>query len=173
MNFLGLTQFLLMQNKHSLYASAGLALMLGGFAGSAAAGGIFSAGNLAGAALSAPVDPLQAIESSVVSSLSQNLANSLVSGVLGSQLSPTDQSFRMQQFSGALQNGAITQPQSWTNQATGSVMQLNPVGSLQTNAQTQQQCQTLQETVTLPNGQTVNENRLACQNPQTGQWTLE
>jgi len=51
-------------------------------------------------------------------------------------------------------------------------MQLNPVGQQSYNTQAQKQCQNMQEVVTLPNGQSITENRIACLNQQTGLWAL-
>ena len=76
-------------------------------------------------------------------------------------------------MNGALQSGNINQPQQWVNPQTGSSFAVNPIGQTTIQPQTQQQCQNLQEVVTLPNGQTLNETLLACQDPQTGQWNLQ
>ena len=134
----------------------------------AAAGGL---GGLLGAATAS--NPLDAIENSVINSLEQNVANSLLTGSIGSQLSPVDQNYRVQQLNGALQSGNINQAQQWQNPQTGSTIAVNPIGQATIHPQTQQQCQNLQETATLPNGQVITENRIACQDPQSGQWKLQ
>ncbi len=102
----------------------------------------------------------------------QNMVGSVLNGQIGSQLPSADQNFRLQQLNSAVQSGSINQTQQWVNPQTGSSMQLNPVGQQSYNTQSQQQCQNLQEVVTLPNGQQLTENRIACLNQQTGQWAL-
>ncbi len=106
------------------------------------------------------------------SALLQNMVSSVLNGQIGSQLPAADQSFRLQQFNNVLQSGSITQPQQWVNPQTGSAIQINPIGQQNYNTQTRQQCQSLQEAATLPNGQQITENRIACLNPQTNQWAL-
>lgn len=123
--------------------------------------------------LVAQFNPLSTIENNVETSMTQNLlGNVLGNSQITSQLSPGDQSFRSQQFGNMLQSGNVNQPQQWVNPQTGSSIGLNPVGQPVTQPQTQQQCQTLQETVTTASGQTMTENRQACQDPQSGQWIL-
>ncbi len=112
------------------------------------------------------------IVNSLETAMLQNMVGSVLNGQIGSQLPAADQSFRLQQLTNVLQAGSISQAQQWTNPQTGSAMQINPVGQQNYNAQTQQQCQNLQEVATLPNGQKLTENRVACLNPQTNQWAL-
>lgn len=119
------------------------------------------------------VNPLDAIQNSIVNSATQSIANSILTGGIGSQLPSVDQSFRLQQLTGALQSGSINQSQQWVNPQTGSQIVVNPIGQASIQPQTQQQCQTLEEVVKLPNGQSLTENRVACLNPQTGKWTLQ
>lgn len=138
------------------------------------AGGGMGNSNLAGMAAQNAMggSPLQAIGNSMMNSMTQNLAASVLNGQIGSQMAPADQSFRLQQLGGMVQSGNFSQPQQWVNPQTGSAMAINPVGQSMFNQNTQQHCQNLQEVVTMPNGQSVTENRVACQNPQTGQWNL-
>ncbi len=104
--------------------------------------------------------------------LLQNMVGSVLNGQIGSQLPAADQSFRLQQLTNVMQSGSINQSQEWVNPQTGRAMQINPIGQQNYNTQTQQQCQNLQEVATLPNGQQITENRIACLNPQTNQWAL-
>ena len=113
-----------------------------------------------------------ALMNSLENVMLQNMVGSVLNGQIGSQLPSADQTFRLQQLNNAVQSGSITQNQQWVNPQTGSSMQLNPVGQQNYNTQSQQQCQNLQEVVTLPNGQQLTENRIACLNQQTGQWAL-
>jgi surface antigen len=116
--------------------------------------------------------PMGSIEGAVLNSVVQNMAGSVLNGQIGAQASPSDQSFRLQQLGGLLQSGAVHQPQQWVNPQTGNTLAMNPVGQQTVNPQTQQQCRNLQETLTLQNGQSVQENRVACLDPQTGKWNL-
>ncbi len=129
-------------------------------------GGMGAASLLGGSAYSNPI--VNTLEASML----QNMVGSVVNGQIGSQLPSADQSFRLQQLNNVLQAGSIGQAQQWVNPQTGSAMQINPVGQQNYNAQTQQQCQNLEEVATLPNGQKLTETRVACLNPQTNQWAL-
>lgn len=115
---------------------------------------------------------LGAIENVLINSVAQSMAGSVLNGQIGSQLPAADQNFRLQQLNGMVQSGAVNQSQQWVNPQTGSAIALNPLGQSVTHPQTQQQCQNMQEVVTLPNGQSITENRQACFNPQTGKWNL-
>jgi hypothetical protein len=127
----------------------------------------------AAAALNAAAaNPGAALEGALLNSLTQNMAGSVANGQIGSQIAPADQNFRLQQLGGMVQSGTVNQAQQWVNPQTGSAIAVNPVGQATVNPQTQQQCQTLQEAVTLPNNQNITENRVACLDPQTGKWTL-
>jgi hypothetical protein len=139
-----------------------------------ATGGGYANNNMAGVATQSVIggNPLTTMENNLANSFTQNLASSVLNGQIGSQVAPADQNFRVQQLGGLIQSGNISQPQQWVNPQTGSAMAVNPVGQTSVNPQTQQVCQNLQEVVTMPNGQALTESRLACQNPQTGQWTL-
>ena len=159
-----------MKNFNKLIAIAGVAAcsVLSGCADPAAAG----AGALTNAMSGAMVGASGGMMNSLQSSLMQNMAGSVLNGQIGSQLPVADQNFRLQQLNDVMQSGAISQPQQSVNPQTGSTLQLTPIGQQNYNAQTQQQCQNLQEAVTLPNGQSITETRTACLNPQTGQWSL-
>jgi surface antigen len=115
---------------------------------------------------------MSGIESAVIAAIIQNMAGSVLNGQIGSQLAPSDQNFRLQQLGSVVQSGAVNQPQQWVNPQTGNTMALNPVGQQTINPQNQQQCRNLEETLTLQNGSTTKENRLACLDPQTGKWNL-
>jgi hypothetical protein len=112
------------------------------------------------------------IMNNLESSMMQNMVGSVLNGQIGSQLSSADQSFRLQQLNSIIQSGSLSQPQQAINAQTGSSIQINPVGQQNYNTQTQKQCQNMQEVVTLPNGQSITENRIACLNQQTGLWAL-
>jgi hypothetical protein len=112
------------------------------------------------------------IGGAVLSSIIQSMGSSVLNGQIGSQLSQSDQNFRLQQLGGAVHSGAINQAQQWTNPQTGNMLALNPVGQQSINPRTQQKCQNLQESAILPSGERVTEIRLACLNPQTGKWNL-
>jgi len=112
------------------------------------------------------------IMNNLESSMMQNMVGSVLNGQIGSQLSSADQSFRLQQLNSVIQSGSLRQPQQAVNPQTGSSIQLNPVGQQSYNTQAQKQCQNMQEVVTLPNGQSITENRIACLNQQTGLWAL-
>ena len=112
------------------------------------------------------------ITNNLESSMMQNMVGSVLNGQIGSQLSSADQSFRLQQLNSVIQSGSLRQPQQAVNPQTGSSIQLNPVGQQSYNTQAQKQCQNMQEVVTLPNGQSITENRIACLNQQTGLWAL-
>ena len=128
----------------------------------------------AAAALNAAAaNPGAALEGALLNTLTQNMAGSVANGQIGSQIAPADQSFRLQQLGGLVQSGTVNQAQQLVNPQTGSAIALNPIGQSTINPQTQQQCQTLQEAVTLQNGQNITENRVACLDPQTGKWTLQ
>ncbi|WP_347986814.1 hypothetical protein [Methylomonas sp. AM2-LC] len=139
-----------------------------------AAGGGYANNNMAGVAAQSVLggNPLTAMENNLANSLTQNLASSVLNGQIGSQVTSADQNFRVQQLGSLIQSGNISQSQQWVNPQTGSAMAINPVGQTSMNPQTRQVCQNLQEVVTMPNGQSLTESRLACQNPQTGQWSL-
>lgn len=131
-----------------------------------------NAGSLGAASLLGGTGYSNPIVSSLETSILQNMVGSVVNGQIGSQLPAADQSFRLQQLNNVLQAGSISQAQQWVNPQTGSAMQINPLGQQNYNAQTQQQCQNLEEVATLPNGQKLTETRVACLNPQTNQWAL-
>ena len=154
-------------NKYSTLGSLAAIVLLGG----CASGGPSASSTLATAALQSAITG-NSLTSTLTNNLTQNMAASVLGGQLGSQLPSADQSFRLQQLGGLLQNGGIAQAQQVVNPQTGSLLSLIPTGQASVNPQTQHQCQTIQETITLPNGQTMNENRQACLNPQTGQWIL-
>lgn len=113
-----------------------------------------------------------AVEGAVINSAAQNMVGSVLNGQVASVLNPMEQNYRTQQLGQVLQSGLINQAQKWTHPQTGTSFSLNPIGQQGLDQQSQQTCQTLQETVVLQNGQRVTENRRACQNPQTGQWAL-
>lgn len=117
-------------------------------------------------------NPYGSIESAVLNAVVQSMAGSVLNGQIGSQASQADQTFRLQQLGGLLQSGAVNQPQQWVNPQTGNTISVNPVGQQSVNPQTQQQCRNLEETMTLQNGQSVRETRVACLDPQTGKWNL-
>ncbi|MDO9103739.1 MAG: RT0821/Lpp0805 family surface protein [Methylovulum sp.] len=112
------------------------------------------------------------IGGAVLAAVIQSMAGSVLNGQIGSQLTPTDQNFRLQQFGQLLQAGAVNQPQQWTNPQTGSVIMLTPVGQQSINPKTRQACRDLVETLHLKNGKSVRENRRACLVAQTGKWNL-
>jgi surface antigen len=150
--------------KINYFSAMAAAIVLTGCAG----GGGYPNNNIAGFGAQPAASPMNAIEGALLN----NLAGSVLNGGIGSQLQPQDQSFRVQQLSNMVQNGSIGQSQQWVNPQTGSSMAINPIGQNVYNQATQQQCQHLQEVVTMPNGQSITENRVACQDPQTGQWAL-
>ncbi len=115
---------------------------------------------------------LGAIENVAESALLGPISQSVLNGQISSQIPQTDQNYRIQQLNNMVQSGVVNQSQQWTNPQTGSAFTINPVGQNAYSQQYQQHCQSLQEAVTLPSGQQVTENRLACLNPQTGQWAL-
>jgi len=108
----------------------------------------------------------------VLGSIMEDMVNSVLNGQIGSKLTPTDQNFRLQHLDGMVDSGNVKQAQQWTNPQTGSTIEVNPVGQYAMNEQTQQQCQNLEESVTLPNGQTIRETRVACMDAKTGEWRL-
>ncbi|WP_374089030.1 hypothetical protein [Methylomicrobium lacus] len=116
--------------------------------------------------------PFGAMQSAVIAAIIQGMAGSVFNGSIGSQLAPVDQNFRLQQLGGLLQSGSLNQSQQWLNPQTGSKVAINPIGQLSLNAKTQQQCQNLEETITLPDGKKIREKRVACLDPQTGKWNL-
>jgi len=135
-------------------------------------GGGYPNSNLAGGMI-APVQPIAnpvtAVEDVLLASATQNVMN----GPIGSQISTVDQAFRLQQLGAAVQSGAaVNQAQQWVNPQTGTALAINPTGQSELNPQNQQQCRTLQEVITLPDGQSITENRQACLNAQTGKWSL-
>jgi surface antigen len=115
---------------------------------------------------------LGSISGAVIAAIIQGMAGSVFNGQIGSQLAPVDQNFRLQQLGGLLQSGNIGQSQQWLNPQTGSKVAINPIGQLSLNPQTQQKCQALEETVTLPDGKKIREKRTACLDPKTGKWNL-
>ena len=117
-------------------------------------------------------DPLAAVEGVLINSVIQSMAGSVLNGQIGSQITPADQNFRLQQLGGMVQSGAVNQAQQWVNPQTGSAIALNPIGQNTVHPQTRQQCQSMEEVVTMPNGQSIRENRLACLDSQTGKWNL-
>ncbi|SJM94340.1 hypothetical protein [Crenothrix polyspora] len=137
-------------NNGGMYGNAGNSI-LGSVANSALGGGVSGA---------------------VLSAIIQSMGSNVLNGQIGSQVSQADQNFRLQQLGSAVNSGAITQAQQWTNPQTGNTLALNPIGQQNINPQTQQKCQNLQESAVLPNGERITETRLACQNPQTGRWNL-
>lgn len=112
------------------------------------------------------------IGGAVLSSVIRSMGNNVLNGQIGSQVSQSDQNYRLQQLGGAVHSGTVNQEQQWTNPQTGNTVALNPAGQQTVHPQTQQTCQNLEETATLPNGQRITETRLACQDPQTGKWNL-
>ena len=141
----------------------------GGYGGG---GGLY--GNNSGYGLGSGnnTSPMGAVESAVLNAIIQSMAGSVLNGQIGSQISAADQSFRLQQLGGLLQSGAVNQAQRWVNPQTGNTLLLNPTGQSSINPRTQQQCHSLEETVISKNGQRIQENRLACLNPQTGKWNM-
>jgi surface antigen len=124
--------------------------------------------NLAGSTY----DPMSAVSGALLNSVSQNMAASVMNGQIGSFLAPQDQNFRLQQLGNLVQSGTVNQAQQWVNPQTGSSLAVNPIGQNQVHPQTQQQCQNLQEVVTMPDGKTITETRQACLDPNTGSWSL-
>ncbi len=116
--------------------------------------------------------PFGSLQGALINAIIQGMAGSVLNGQIGSQLAPVDQNFRLQQLGGLLQSGTLNQSQQWLNPQTGSKVAINPIGQLSLNAQTRQQCQHLEETLTLPDGQRIREKRIACLNPKTGKWNL-
>jgi len=116
--------------------------------------------------------PFGAMQSAVIAAIIQGMAGSVFNGSIGSQLAPVDQNFRLQQLGSLMQSGTLNQSQQWLNPQTGSKVAINPIGQLSLNAKTQQQCQNLEETITLPDGKKIREKRVACLEPQTGKWNL-
>jgi surface antigen len=112
------------------------------------------------------------LQDALINAIIQSMSSNVLNGQIGSQLTPTDQNFRLQQLGSVVQSGAITQSQQWVNPQTGNTLLLNPVGQQTINPQTQQQCRNLEETMILQNGQHIKENRLACLDTQTGRWNL-
>jgi len=112
------------------------------------------------------------MQSAVLSAIIQSMAGSVLNGQIGSQLAPTDQSFRLQQLSGLLQSGSVNQAQQWLNPQTGNTIAVKPVGQQIVNPQTRQRCINMEETLILQNGKRVPENRRACLNAKTGKWNL-
>jgi surface antigen len=108
----------------------------------------------------------------VLRSVIQGMGNNVLNGQIGSQVSQSDQNYRLQQLGGAVNSGTVNQSQQWTNPQTGNTVALNPVGQQTVHPQTQKNCQNMEETATLPNGQRITETRMACQDPQTGKWNL-
>lgn len=121
---------------------------------------------------STPSNSAGGFQDAIINAIIQSMAGSVLNGQIGSQLTPTDQNFRLQQLGSVVQSGAINQPQQWVNPQTGNRLLLNPVGQQTINPQTQQQCRNLEETMILQNGQRIKENRLACLDTQTGRWNL-
>lgn len=117
-------------------------------------------------------NPLGSIQGAVIAAIIQGMAGSVLNGQIGSQLAPVDQTFRLQQLGGLLQTGTLNQSQQWLNPQTGSKVAINPIGQLSLNPQTQQKCQNLEETLTLPDGKNIREKRVACLDPKTGKWNL-
>ena len=112
------------------------------------------------------------VEMAVINAIIQSMAGSVLNGQIGAQLAPVDQSFRLKQLGSLMQAGAINQAQQWVNPQTGSTFMLNPVGAQSVNPQTQQNCQKMEEVSISKAGQRVAEERLACQNAQTGKWNF-
>lgn len=112
------------------------------------------------------------LQGALITAIIQGMAGSVLNGQIGSQLAPADQNFRLQQLGSLMQSGSINQTQQWLNPQTGSQVSISPIGQLSLNEQTQQQCQNLEETITLPDGKKIRENRVACVAPQTGKWNL-
>jgi surface antigen len=117
-------------------------------------------------------DPLGSLQGAVIAAIIQGMAGSVLNGQIGSQLTPVDQNFRLQQLGGLLQSGAVKQSQHWLNPQTGSKVAITPIGQLSLNPQIQQKCQNLEETLTLQNGRTLHEKRAACLDPKTGKWNF-
>ncbi|MGJ0483306.1 MAG: hypothetical protein ACR65R_02090 [Methylomicrobium sp.] len=129
-------------------------------------------GNYPNPAAQSGTSPLGSIQGAVIAAIIQGMAGSVFNGQIGSQLAPVDQNFRLQQLGGLLQTGTLNQSQQWLNPQTGSKVAINPIGQLSLNPQTQQKCQNLEETLTLPDGKNIQEKRVACLDPKTGKWNL-
>lgn len=116
--------------------------------------------------------PFGSLQGALIAAIIQGMAGSVLNGQIGSQLAPADQNFRLQQLGGLLHSGSVNQSQQWFNPQTGSKVAINPIGQLSLNEQTQQRCQNLEETMTMPDGQTLRERRVACLDPKIGKWNL-
>lgn len=112
------------------------------------------------------------VGNAVMITLIQRMAGSVLNGKISSQLTPSDQIFRLQQFGRLLQTGKFNQTQQWLNPQTGSVITLNPVGQQTINQKTLQSCLDLVEILYLKNGTRIQENRRACLMAEIGQWNL-
>ncbi len=112
------------------------------------------------------------VEGAVINTIIQSMAASVLNGQIGSQIVPSDQSFRLQQLGNSLQSGTFTELQQWTNPQTGNRVSLKPL-TQQASADpiSGQQCRDLEEVFTLQDGRTIREARRACQD-QTGKWVL-
>lgn len=120
----------------------------------------------------AGVGAMGALSGALITAIIQGMAGSVMNGQIGSQLAPVDQNFRLQQLGGMLSTGAINQSQQWLNPQTGSKLAITPIGKIALNAQRQQKCQNMEEIITLPDGQTIREKRVACLDPKTQRWNL-
>jgi hypothetical protein len=111
------------------------------------------------------------LQSAVLAAIIQSMASSVLGGMIGSQLAPNEQNFRLQQLGGLVQSGNFDQAQQWRNPQTGAMLSLKPVGQKMVDPQTRQVCRTLEEAYTLSNGKTMQENRRACKDAK-GKWTM-
>lgn len=155
-----------MVNRHFSFKQMGpfaVAMLLAGCGGGANDNGLTSLANSYVG---------NAVAGAAVNSVEQNILGNALNGQVSTLLNPMEQTYRAQQLRQVLQSGMVNQAQQWTHPQTGATFSLNPVGQQMFDPQTRQPCQMLQETVVLQNGQTVQENRRACQNPKTGQWVL-
>ncbi len=111
------------------------------------------------------------IQGALVNAMIQSMAASVLNGQIGSQLTPADQNFRLQQLGGAAQSGSINQAQQWLNPQTGNTVELKPLGQLAKDPVSGQNCRTLEEVVTLQDGRTLQEKRRVCQD-SSNRWIL-
>lgn len=112
------------------------------------------------------------VQGAVLGSIIQSMAGSVLNGQIGSQLTPNDQTFRLQQLGGLMQSGSVNQSRQWVNPKTGNVFVLKPIGQQGYNQQFKQKCINMEETLILRNGKRIPENRRACLNSRTGKWNL-
>jgi hypothetical protein len=111
------------------------------------------------------------LQSAVLAAIIQSMASSVLGGVIGSQLAPNEQDFRLQQLGSLVQSGNFDQAQQWRNPQTGAMLSLKPVGQQLVDPRTRQVCRALEEAYTLSNGKTMQEQRRACKDAK-GKWTM-